>query len=120
MNLFSLLFLYQVTHNQFEVYLFVFLLLYQVSTGNLKELFPTGKQLEPTVTRLDDDRLALGRDEMTIFIDSEGNPTQKYALTWSENPIVMGKWLEEIFIIFVGIVFVVLMTDIVACEILAM
>lgn len=60
------------------------------SSGNLKELFPTGKLLEPTVARLADDRLALGRDEMTIFIDSEGNPTQKYALSWSEPPVVMG------------------------------
>ncbi len=37
-----------------------------------------------------DDRLALGRDEMTIFIDSEGNPTQKYALTWTDIPMVKG------------------------------
>ena len=62
-----------------------------MGTGTLKELFPTGKQLEPTVTRLADDRLALGRDDMTIFIDSEGNPTQKVALYWNENPTVMGE-----------------------------
>ncbi|XP_077997895.1 vam6/Vps39-like protein [Glandiceps talaboti] len=58
-------------------------------TGTLKELFPTGKQLEPTVTRLAEDKLALGRDEMSIFIDSEGQPTQKYALTWNDIPIVI-------------------------------
>ncbi|XP_070577538.1 vam6/Vps39-like protein [Ptychodera flava] len=58
-------------------------------TGTLKELFPTGKQLEPTVTRLGEERLALGRDEMSIFIDSEGQPTQKYALTWNDIPIVI-------------------------------
>ncbi|XP_078593471.1 vam6/Vps39-like protein isoform X1 [Branchiostoma floridae x Branchiostoma japonicum] len=58
-------------------------------SGTLKELFPTGKQLEPLVTRLSEDRLALGRDDMTIFIDSEGQPTQKYALTWSDIPVVL-------------------------------
>ncbi|XP_006825770.1 vam6/Vps39-like protein [Saccoglossus kowalevskii] len=57
--------------------------------GGLKELFPTGKQLEPTVTRLAEDKLALGRDEMSIFIDSEGAPTQKYALTWNDIPIII-------------------------------
>ena len=61
------------------------------SSGSLKELFPTGKMLEPTVTRLSENRLALGRDEMTIFIDSDGNPTQKYALTWADTPTAMGK-----------------------------
>jgi hypothetical protein len=65
--------------------------LFQINDGSLKDLFPTGKQLEPTVMRLTDDRLALGRDEMTIFIDSDGNPTQKYALTWTDIPGVMGK-----------------------------
>ncbi|XP_064621475.1 vam6/Vps39-like protein [Lineus longissimus] len=63
--------------------------LINISDGSLKDLFPTGKQLEPTVMRLTDDRLALSRDEMTIFIDSEGNPAQKYALTWTDIPGVM-------------------------------
>ena len=56
----------------------------------MKELFPTGKLMEPTITRLDKDRLALGRDNMTIFIDSEGDPTQTYAPTWTEMPLAMG------------------------------
>ena len=76
-------------YNAYNMMLCTFLL--QTDAGTLKELFPTGKQLEPTVTRLNDDRLALGRDEMTIFIDSEGNPTQKYALTWTDIPSVMGQ-----------------------------
>ena len=62
----------------------------QIESATTKELFPTGKLLEPTVTKMIDDRLALGRDEMTIFIDSEGNPTQKYALTWTDIPLVNG------------------------------
>jgi len=59
--------------------------------------------MEPMVTRLQDDRLALGRDQMTIFIDSEGMPTQKYALTWNDIPSIMctksykfKQWLLQI------------------------
>ncbi|KAL5008472.1 hypothetical protein ScPMuIL_014053 [Solemya velum] len=62
----------------------------KVATGDLKELFPVGsRQLEPTVNRLGDDKLMLGRDEMSILIDGDGNPTQKYPLTWSEIPIAL-------------------------------
>lgn len=63
--------------------------LIQVNSGMLKDLFPCGSNMEPMVTRLQDDRLALGRDQMTIFIDSEGMPTQKYALTWNDIPSIM-------------------------------
>ncbi|KAI0225860.1 Vam6/Vps39-like protein [Lamellibrachia satsuma] len=63
--------------------------LIQVKSGMLKDLFPCGSNMEPLVTRLQDDRLALGRDQMTIFIDSEGMPTQKYALTWNDIPAIM-------------------------------
>lgn len=69
---------------------------FQVSTGDLKELFPVGsRQLEPTVTRLDYDKLMLGRDEMSILIDSDGNPTQKYPLTWSDIPIALGRYSQS-------------------------
>lgn len=60
--------------------------LIKVETGLLKELFSTGKLMEPTIARLSDDRLALTRDETTIFIDSNGNPTQKAALSWTTIP----------------------------------
>ena len=75
----------------------------QVNSGTLKDLFPCGSNMEPMVTRLQDDRLALGRDQMTIFIDSEGMPTQKYALTWNDIPSIMcmksyklEQWLLQI------------------------
>ncbi|XP_054708106.1 vam6/Vps39-like protein [Uloborus diversus] len=59
-------------------------------TGEPKDLFPTGgKQLEPLVTLLPDDQLAVGSDEQTILIDSEGNPTMKYSIKWSEVPIAL-------------------------------
>ncbi|XP_078466273.1 vam6/Vps39-like protein [Lampetra fluviatilis] len=56
--------------------------------GSYKELFPTGKQLEPLVVPLADRKLAVGRDDMTIFIDEEGT-TQKHALRWTDVPIAM-------------------------------
>ena len=57
----------------------------------LKELFSTGKSMEPTIARLNDHKMALSRDEATIFVDSEGNPTQKSVLTWTEVPVAMGE-----------------------------
>ncbi|XP_029848300.2 vam6/Vps39-like protein [Ixodes scapularis] len=55
--------------------------------GDTKQLFPTGKQPEPLCVKLKDDSFALGRDEMTIFVNSEGQPTHKYAVNWSEPPV---------------------------------
>jgi len=63
----------------------------QVDTGVLKELFSTGKSMEPTIARLNDHKMALSRDEATIFVDVEGNPTQKSVLTWNEVPVAMGE-----------------------------
>ncbi|XP_033637094.1 vam6/Vps39-like protein isoform X1 [Asterias rubens] len=65
--------------------------LIRVENGELKDLFTTGNasQAEPTVTRLSEDMLALGRDMMSIIIDSEGQPAKKYALTWSDFPIML-------------------------------
>jgi hypothetical protein len=59
-------------------------------TGNLKELFPVGNnQPDPLVTRLCDDRLALGRDNMSILINADGDPTQKEPINWSDIPCAM-------------------------------
>ncbi|XP_059173340.1 vam6/Vps39-like protein [Physella acuta] len=59
-------------------------------TGGLKELFPVGSsQPDPIVTHLHDNRLALGRDAMSILINSDGDPTQKEPINWSEIPIAM-------------------------------
>lgn len=70
----------------------VCLLAIQIETGLLKELFSTGHQMEPLIVKLSDNRLALTRDESTIFIDSDGNPTQKVALSWSSTPTAMGNY----------------------------
>ncbi|GFR11295.1 hypothetical protein TNCT_648011 [Trichonephila clavata] len=59
-------------------------------TGDPKDLFPTGgKQQEPLVALLPNNQLAVGSDEQTILIDSEGNPTLKYSIKWSEVPIAL-------------------------------
>lgn len=64
----------------------------QSKNGNLKELFPVGSnQPDPLVTRLHDDRLALGRDHMSILINADGDPTQKEPINWSDIPCAMGK-----------------------------
>ncbi|ESP01601.1 hypothetical protein LOTGIDRAFT_200189, partial [Lottia gigantea] len=64
--------------------------LINVKTGDLKELFPLGsKQLEPVVTKLSDNRLALGRDEMSILINAHGEPTQKHPVKWSDIPVAL-------------------------------
>ena len=81
---------------KFDIYFWIYFLI-KIEDGTQKELFPTGsKHQEPTVTKLDNDRLAVGRDDMTIFIDYEGNPTQKYALSWSEMPLAMGKYPSQV------------------------
>ncbi|XP_076463553.1 vam6/Vps39-like protein [Babylonia areolata] len=59
-------------------------------TGNLKELFPVGsQQTDPLVARLHDQRLLLQRDKMSIFINSEGEPTQREPINWSEIPLAI-------------------------------
>ncbi|CAL1543565.1 unnamed protein product [Lymnaea stagnalis] len=59
-------------------------------TGNLKELFPVGSsQPAPMVTHIHDNRLALGRDAMSILINADGDPTQKDPITWSDIPLAM-------------------------------
>ncbi|KAJ8045113.1 Vam6/Vps39-like protein [Holothuria leucospilota] len=65
--------------------------LINITTGELKELFTTGNtsQIEPTITKLSEDLMALGRDNMSIIVDSEGEPAKKYALRWSDVPTVL-------------------------------
>lgn len=59
--------------------------------GSIKELFPTGKQLEPLVAPLADGKVAVGQDDLTVVLNEEGVCTQKCALNWTDIPIAMGK-----------------------------
>nr|CAG4640626.1 EOG090X0131 [Eulimnadia texana] len=54
--------------------------------GEQKDLFPTGKQPEPLMCTFQEDKFALCRDEQTILVDSDGNPSKKYIVSWSETP----------------------------------
>ncbi|XP_039248093.2 vam6/Vps39-like protein [Styela clava] len=50
------------------------------------ELFPTGKLMEPVMTKLDENRLILMKDDMSIFIDKDGTG-EKQVFKWSDAPI---------------------------------
>jgi hypothetical protein len=65
-------------------------LLFQLS-GTQLDLFPTGKNPEPCITKLSDNTFALGKDTQSIFINTKGDPTQKYAVRWSEVPLAIGE-----------------------------
>ena len=41
------------------------------------DLFPTGRNQEPRVTLLQDDRFALDRDDQTTFISADGQLNHK-------------------------------------------
>lgn len=59
--------------------------------GEKKDIFPTGKTQEPLVLCLENDQFALSRDKQIIFVDSEGNPTLKFAITWTETPLALAS-----------------------------
>lgn len=59
--------------------------------GSTKELFPTGKQLEPLVAPLADGKVAVGQDDLTVVLNEEGICTQKCALNWTDIPVAMGE-----------------------------
>ncbi|XP_067131793.1 vam6/Vps39-like protein [Centruroides vittatus] len=58
-------------------------------TGDHKDLFPMGKSPEPLILRLENDQFALSRDEHMYIVDSGGNPTLKFGITWAEIPIAL-------------------------------
>lgn len=58
--------------------------------GSVKELFPTGKQLEPLVAPLADGKVAVGQDDLTVVLNEDGVCTQKCALNWTDIPVAMG------------------------------
>ena len=63
--------------------------------GNLTELFPVGnQQVEPIVTSLANGRLALGRDQMSILIDSSGAPVRKEPIKWTDIPVAIGNVIK--------------------------
>jgi len=65
--------------------------LYSVGRGDqetVQDLFPTGRNQEPKVTLLQDNRFALDKDDQTTFISPTGKLNPK-AVQWSEVPQAM-------------------------------
>ncbi|KAH3859338.1 hypothetical protein DPMN_102057, partial [Dreissena polymorpha] len=61
-----------------------------VGSGDPKELFPLGsRQTDPVIARYEDQGFVLGRDDMSIIVDINGLPTQKYGVKWTDIPISM-------------------------------
>lgn len=59
--------------------------------GKTKELFPTGKSPEPSVTKLSDNSFALGKDSQSFIMDTKGELVQHNPLKWSDTPSAIGK-----------------------------
>ena len=60
--------------------------LINVVTGEPKDLFPTGQKPEPIVVLIEGNRLALGLDNKTIILNSEGSPVLNQPIIWSNQP----------------------------------
>ena len=54
--------------------------------GKTKELFPTGKSPEPSITKLSDNSFALGKDSQSFIMDTKGELVQHNPLKWSDTP----------------------------------
>jgi len=61
-------------------------LIHDLVSNSEKELFSTGKQPEPLVAKVGDNRIALSRDEMIVFLNSKGEPTSQFGLNFTEAP----------------------------------
>jgi hypothetical protein len=59
-------------------------------TGDVKDLFPTGKGGVPLAVALPSQELLLAKDNIGIFIGFDGKPTRSYGLSWSEPPVGLG------------------------------
>nr|XP_018917958.1 PREDICTED: vam6/Vps39-like protein [Bemisia tabaci] len=51
-----------------------------------KDLFPVGKQPEPSITPLNDDSFIVGKDFGSVIIDTKGNVAVEHAVKWSQTP----------------------------------
>lgn len=58
--------------------------------GKSKELFPTGKSPEPSVTKLSSNSFLLGKDSHSFIMDTEGELIQHDPLKWSDTPSAIG------------------------------
>lgn len=59
--------------------------------GKPKELFPTGKSPEPSITKLSDTSFVLGKDSQSVIMDTKGELAQHNPVKWSDTPNIIGK-----------------------------
>ena len=58
------------------------------STLQIKEIFPLGHiRSEPLVKNVDNDEVAICKDEYTHFLSSVGQPSREYKITWGDIPL---------------------------------
>lgn len=70
----------------------------QVVTRQYKKLFPIGNAPEPIISSIDNDTLAVGKDAQSILINSKGESTHKYKISWSELPSAVRKFFFVVFV----------------------
>nr|XP_021201535.2 vam6/Vps39-like protein [Helicoverpa armigera] len=65
--------------------------LYDLSSGNPEELFPTSssKSLEPTIAKYSETSFLLGRDQTSVLVEEAKNIDIKKTVKWSEAPIAV-------------------------------
>ncbi|XP_058809181.1 vam6/Vps39-like protein [Phymastichus coffea] len=54
--------------------------------GKSKELFPTGKSPEPSITKLSDNSFVLGKDSQSVIMGTNGELIQHNPVKWSDLP----------------------------------
>jgi len=62
-------------------------LIHDFVSNTEKELFSTGRHPEPLVAKVGNNRIALSRDEMIVFLNAKGEPTQQSVLNFAEPPL---------------------------------
>lgn len=62
-------------------------LLVHEDSGEITDIFKTGTNQEPSITRLPNNEFLLGKDEISIFVGLNSKPTRQYGLRWSEQPV---------------------------------
>lgn len=62
-------------------------LMFDVSSGQVADVFPTGRTQQPLCCALPQSEILLGRDCVGVTVGSDGKPTRKFGISWGENPL---------------------------------
>ncbi|EDV19627.1 uncharacterized protein TRIADDRAFT_61902 [Trichoplax adhaerens] len=58
----------------------------KLDNNDMFELFEIGKSPEPMITALRNGIVAVQKDDMTVFLNSDGKPARSFTITWSDTP----------------------------------